>query len=185
MRIAKLSLLALALAGCSQDAPKRYVEERPFSGPAPRGADLLKQAMTTMHNAARASVRQAPLAWDDGLAADAAAYAREMARTGRFEHSKQPRGNPNQGENLWTGTRGAYRYDEMAQHWIDERRVYVNRPSPNFSRTGDYRDAGHYAQIVWSRTTRFGCAMASGPRDDFLVCRYVPAGNVVGKTALP
>lgn len=180
-------LIPLMLLGaCTGEAPpERVVERRPFDGPAPRGAALLQQAMTTMHNAARASVRQPPLVWDPGLADAAGAYAREMARTGRFEHSKQPRGNPNQGENLWTGTRGAYRYDEMAQHWIDERRVFVNRPSPDFSTTGDYRDAGHYTQIIWARTQRFGCAMAAGPRDEYLVCRYVPAGNVVGERALP
>lgn len=177
--------LALLLAGCASDQPERVVEERPFAGPAPRGDELLRTAMTTMHNAARASVRQPPLAWDAGLAADALGYARAMARSGRFEHAPQPRGNPVQGENLWTGTRGAYRYDEMAQHWIDERRVFVNRPSPDFSTTGDYRDAGHYTQIIWARTTRFGCATASNARDDFLVCRYVPGGNVVGERALP
>jgi hypothetical protein len=178
-------LLPLLLAGCASEGPERVVEERPFAGPAPRGPELLERAMTTMHNAARASVRQPPLTWDASLAADAGVYAREMARTGRFEHSAQPRGNPNQGENLWTGTRGAYRYDEMAGHWIDERRLFVNRPSPDFSTTGDYRDVGHYTQIVWSRTTRFGCAMSVGPRDEYLVCRYRPAGNVVGERALP
>ena len=185
MRKSWALLPLLLLASCADEAPPRVVEARPFAGPAPRGPARLERTMMTMHNAARASVRQAPLAWDATLAADAASYAAEMARTGRFEHSRQPRGNPNQGENLWTGTRGAYRYEEMAQHWIDEARVFVNHASPDFSTTGDYRDAGHYTQIVWSRTTRVGCATTSSATDDYLVCRYVPAGNVVGERALP
>jgi uncharacterized protein YkwD len=180
-----LWLAPLLLAACGSEAPPRVVERRPFEGPAPRGAALLQRTMLTMHNATRASVRQPPLAWDEGLAADAGRYAGELARTGKFEHAPQPRGNPNQGENLWTGTRDAYRYDEMAGHWIAEAKDFVNRPSPDFSRTGDYRDVGHYTQIVWSRTTRFGCATASNAKDDYLVCRYVPAGNVVGERALP
>ena len=176
---------ALAVPGCTSDAPPRVVEPRTFAGTAERGDALLQRAMLMMHNAARAEVRQPPLAWDPVLAAAALGYARELARTGRFEHSPQPRGVPHQGENLWTGTRGAYRYEEMAGHWIAEKRDFVNRPSPDFSRTGDYRDVGHYTQIVWARTTRVGCAVASNVRDDYLVCRYVPGGNVVGDTALP
>ncbi len=180
------SLMVLALlGGCAPEGPSRTVEERPFAGPAPRGQGLLRQAMIVMHNSARASVRQGELVWDADLAADATAYAQEMARTNRFEHSTQPRGNPNQGENLWRGTRHAYRYDEMAQHWIDERRDFLNGAVPAISRTGDYRDVGHYTQIIWSRTRRFGCGMASNAHDDFLACRYVPAGNVVGERSLP
>lgn len=181
-------LLCLLLAACGQQSaspPPRVVEERPFAGTAPRGEPRLKRNMLTMHNATRAEVRQPVLTWSDALAADALAYARELARTGRFEHAPQPRGNPNQGENLWMGTRGAYRYEEMAGHWIDEKRVFVNRPMPNASTTGNYRDVGHYTQIIWSGTREVGCAMASNRRDDFLVCRYLPTGNVVGQRALP
>lgn len=178
-------ILTVLLAGCAAEGPERVVEERAFAGNAPRGDVLLQHAMLTTHDAARSSVRQAPLTWDAGLAADALGYARDLARTGRFEHSPQPRGNPVQGENLWTGTRGAYRYAEMAQHWIDERRYFVNRPTPDFSTTGRCGDVGHYTQIIWSRTTRLGCATASNARDDYLVCRYLPAGNVVGQRVLP
>lgn len=181
----------LALAACSpmQDGagrgPERVVEPRRFETPAPRGEPRLRAAMLTLHNGARAAVNVPPLAWDEALAKDAAAYAGELARRGVFEHSKQPPGPAAQGENLWTGTRGAYRYEEMAQHWIDERRDFVNGPVPEVSRTGRFLDAGHYSQIVWATTTRVGCALASNRRDDYLVCRYSPAGNVWGRKALP
>ncbi len=175
---------ALLLPACSGDAPPRITEPRPFAGVAPRGAAAMQRAMLTMHNATRASARVAPLRWDPALAQAAAGYAAELARSGRFEHSDQA-GRRGQGENLWTGTRGAYRYDEMAGHWIEEQRVFVNRPAPDFSTTGDYRAVGHYTQMIWSRTTAVGCGFASGRRDDYLVCRYTPAGNVVGERALP
>lgn len=180
-----LPLLLLAACSPDQDAPPRVVEPRPFQGDAPRGDALMKRAMMTMHNTARASARVPELTWDDALARDATGYARELARTGKFEHSKQPRGNPNQGENLWTGTRRAYRYDEMAQHWIDERRFFVNGPIPNASTSGRFEDVGHYTQIIWRATTRVGCGFASNARDDYLVCRYTPAGNMLNQRTLP
>src|SRR3546814_10410995 len=83
-------------------------------------------------------------------------YARELARTGRFEHADQPQGPGREGENLWTGTRNAYGYDEMVAHWVDEKRFFTNGITPDFSTTGDYRDAVHYAQIVWRGTQRMG-----------------------------
>ncbi len=186
-----LFLAPLTLAACSPPdaAPQRVVEPRPFDEPARRNDALMRRTMLTMHNDARRAVGMADLTWDTALARDAQAYAQQLARTGRFEHSPQPRGNPNQGpnqgENLWTGTRDAYRYTEMAQHWIDERRDFVNRPVPGASRTGKFGDVGHYTQIVWRTTTHVGCGFASNRRDDYLVCRYTPAGNVFGQQALP
>lgn len=180
-----LPLLILAACAPEQDAPPRIVEPRPFVGDAPRGNAMMQRVMMTMHNNARASARVPELTWDATLARDARGYARELARRGVFEHSKPPRGNPPQGENLWTGTRSAYRYDEMAQHWIDEQRHFVNGAVPNVTRTGKFQDVGHYTQIVWRTTTRVGCGFASNRRDDFLVCRYTPSGNVWGEKALP
>ncbi|MCI1141601.1 CAP domain-containing protein [Sphingomonas sp. WKB10] len=102
---------------------------------------------------------------------------------GGFEHAAQPMGPGRQGENLWTGTRGAYRFDEMAGHWIAEKRDFVNLPTPNFSRTGRWQDVGHYTQMVWRGSTAVGCAIASNRTDDFLVCRHAPPGNVFGQVA--
>jgi len=190
-------LLAVALlARSSADLPARAEPSRlpppPRIGatewrrrvdPAPRGAALLRQVMLDEHNRARAELALPPLAWDETLARAAEAYARELARTGRFAHAAQPSGRPRQGENLFAGTRDAYAYAEMVRWWLDERRVYVNAPSPRFSRTGRWQDAVHYAQIVWRGTARLGCALAAGRRDDVLVCRYTPAGETIGEVA--
>ncbi len=177
-----LMMAAVLLAGCS-NAPARVVEKRAFTGDAPRGAALLRQAMMTGHTRARAALGVPPLAWDETLAADALRYAEDLARSGKFEHSKEPRGNAPEGENLWTGTRDAYTYDEMIGHWVDERRFYRAAPTPDFSTSGRWEDVAHYTQIIWRGTTRVGCAMASSDSDDYLVCRYSPPGNVVGQVA--
>jgi len=140
--------------------------------------------MLDRQNAARAAAGVAPLVWSDGLAADALAYAQVLARTGRFAHAAQPQGPGRQGENLWTGTRAAYSYEEMVGHWVAERRDFVNGVTPAFSRTGRWEDVAHYTQIVWRGSSAVGCALASNRTDDYLVCRYSPPGNVVGERAL-
>jgi len=186
MRFALLLLLAACSAAPqpgSEEQPARIVERRTSDVPAPRGAALLREAMLAGQNGARARLGLPPLTWNDSLAADARAYAEEMARTGRFEHSPQPRGNPPQGENLWTGTSRAYTYREMVGHWVEEGRFYRPLPVPASSSTGEFGDVGHYTQIVWRDTREVGCAEAGNRRDDYVVCRYLPAGNLVGEVA--
>ncbi|WP_310596118.1 MULTISPECIES: CAP domain-containing protein [unclassified Sphingomonas] len=181
-QLAAAALLFLASA-CAQGGPERVVERRTTETPAPRGAALLRSAVIDSHNVARAAVGVPPIAWNDALAASAKAYADEMARTRRFEHAHQVQGPGREGENLWTGTRDAYAYPEMMGHWLAERKDFVNLPVPAASRTGTFGDVGHYTQIVWRGSTEVGCAMASNARDDYLVCRYSPPGNVVGERA--
>lgn len=133
----------------------------------------------TAHNAARTQAGVAPLVWDNALGSAAAAYARQMAMTGRFQHSDraQRRGT---GENLWMGTRGAT-VEAMIGGWASERRWFQPGTFPNVSRTGNWADVGHYTQMIWPTTTRVGCALASTPRTDYLVCRYASQGNVDGR----
>nr|WP_093063963.1 CAP family protein [Sphingomonas sp. OV641] len=178
-----LLALALLLAGCAQ-GPERVVEETLTEKPAPRGGALLRQVMLEGHNRARALAGVPPLQWDEALVASARAYAEEMAQTRRFAHAEQPHGPTRQGENLWTGTRSAYRFEEMLGHWAAEGRDFVNGVTPAFSRTGKWQDVSHYTQMIWRNTTRVGCAIASNRRDDYLVCRYSPPGNVVGERTL-
>lgn len=79
------------------------------------------------------------------------------------------------------GTRSAYSYEEMMTPLVDEVRFFRPGLFPSVSDTGDWTDVGHYTQIVWPSTTHVGCAVASNETDDFLVCRYLPAGNMVGE----
>ena len=132
------------------------------------------------HNRARAQFGVAPLSWDESLAQDAQVHAARLARTGRFEHDPQHGRSPRQGENLFMGTRTAYRYEEMVGGWVGERRYFRPGRIPNVSRTGDFSAVGHYTQIVWPTTRKVGCATASNRVNDYLVCRYWPAGNIVG-----
>ncbi len=132
------------------------------------------------HNAIRAAAGVEPLAWDPALGQAAATYAVQLALTGSFQHSART-SRAGTGENLWTGTRGAYSYDAMVGAWASERRFFLPGIFPGVSRTGNWEDVGHYTQMIWPTTTRVGCAVASNARSDFLVCRYASAGNVDGR----
>ena len=98
----------------------------------------MRSTMIAAHNRARAQFGVGPLIWDENLARDARAYARVLARSGRFEHD--PRLGPRlpQGENLWMGTRTAYSYSQMIGHLFDERRFYRPCRFTHVSRTGEW-----------------------------------------------
>ena len=53
--------------------------------------------------------------------------------------------------------------------------------SPTSRPRGNWKDAGHYSQLVWRSTREVGCGFASGQGQDFLVCNYAPVGNVMGQ----
>ena len=78
------------------------------------------------------------------------------------------------------GSRGAFSPEQMVQYWISEKAHYrPGMPFPHVSRTGNWADVAHYTQVVWPWTEEVGCAIASNGRDEFLVCRYRPTGNIV------
>ena len=132
------------------------------------------------HNAVRARAGLQPLAWDNALGSEAAAYARVLAFTGRFEHSDR-RARPGTGENLWMGIHGFFPVEAMVGGWASESRWFMPGVFPANSRTGNWEDVGHYTQMIWPTTRRVGCALASTPGADYLVCRYSSAGNVDGR----
>jgi hypothetical protein len=72
----------------------------------------------------------------------------------------------------------------MVGYWIAEKTDYKPGPIPAVSKSGDFERVGHYTQLIWRNTSRVGCALASGTREDVLVCRYSEGGNVVGERAI-
>ena len=132
------------------------------------------------HNSERSRAAVAPLVWDNDLGVGAAAYARQLAITGHFAHSNR-QARRGIGENLWMGTHGSFPVEAMVGAWASEKRWFRPGRFPNISRTGNWEEVGHYSQMIWPTTTRVGCALASTPRADYLVCRYATAGNIDGR----
>lgn len=143
-------------------------------------SDRLAGELLAAHNVERAAHGLKPLAWDASLAGDAARYADQLARLGDIRHSPQEvrRG---QGENLWMGTARAFSPTTMVRNWASEKNFFRAGIFPDNSGTRSWSDVGHYTQMIWPGTTHVGCAVASSRGNDFLVCRYSPAGNVIGQ----
>ena len=195
MKFTKLTLLfpPAVLMGCNAvpqsgveypDKPPVITSERTGDAAKPRSYNLLQQIMLRTHNDARRAVGVAPLIWNNELEAHAKRYAQKLASSGKFKHDKQKGITPRQGENLWMGTRSAFTYAEMSGSWVDEKRYFKRGIFPDNTTTGKWSDVGHYTQIIWRGTTHVGCAIVSNKRDDYLVCRYSSAGNVVGQDPL-
>jgi hypothetical protein len=152
---------------------------------APRGLDLLQTVVLDLHNGERGALGLPELDWDEALAADAARYADEMARTGLFRHSQRGSRAIPSGENLWMGPHRLYGYQVMVGSFLDERKLFrVEGKLPDLSTTGRWQDVGHYTQMIWRGTKKVGCALGEGAQYDYLVCRYFPAGNAFGKGPL-
>lgn len=138
-----------------------------------------EQEWLAEHNAARDDVGLGPLRWNHALMRDAQVWAEQLAARGAFQHDPDLQGR-GQGENLWQGTRDRYAPWQMIDLFVAEKRDFRPGTFPQVSRTGRWSDVGHYTQIIWPDTREVGCATATNARHEVLVCRYWPAGNVLG-----
>jgi len=80
----------------------------------------------------------------------------------------------------WYNTAG-FGSEAMVALWGSEKVDYRPGIFPNNSRSGDVERVGHYTQLIWRSSRRVGCAAAVGQDEEFLVCRYSEAGNVMGQ----
>lgn len=171
-----LCALVGAVSASAEARPAAQMTEIPHTQlPASEAERLL-----VLHNAERTRLGLSPLAWNPALARDAGDYAKVLLARGQLQHSsaKDRKGT---GENLWMGTAGAWNPNAMVEMFLDERRYFRAATFPDVSLTGNWSDVGHYTQIVWRESREVGCAIDTGKGLDVLVCRYYPAGNVMGK----
>jgi hypothetical protein len=157
------------------------IRERRPAAAAPQDLSRLQPRLLALHNAERAALGIPDLAWDPALAKAAAAYGPALAARARLAHS-DPGTRPGQGENLWMGTKGAYSLEEMVGDWAAEKKLFRAGIFPqDVSSSGHWSDVAHYTQMIWRGSERVGCVVYPSGGWDYLICRYAPAGNVVGQ----
>ena len=61
--------------------------------------------------------------------------------------------------------------EQGIQMWIDE------KPGWTYG-SGEFN---HYTQVMWEGSKEVGCALYQKSGCGVVVCRYLPAGNVVGR----
>jgi pathogenesis-related protein 1 len=158
--------LLILLAGVGTAQSQRLGEGRPaiaFSS--------LAREMLAAHNAVRARVGTAPLAWSDRLAARSQDWADTLWTRRQFAHRpKSP-----YGENLFEIAGAAASSAQVVNAWAAESRNY------DYNSNRCRGECGHYTQIVWGDTKEVGCAVARGAGREVWVCNYDPPGNWVGK----
>ena len=131
-----------------------------------------------LHNQERSSLGLADLAWSDELAAHAQQWANAMAFKDEVSHS-----GSGQGENIWFGENNSATIEDMYILWLNEKQFFVESMTVPDNCSESWEKCGHYSQIVWSQTTKIGCAAAASQTQDYVVCRYDPPGNVIGQKA--
>jgi uncharacterized protein YkwD len=136
-----------------------------------RPGEPLVRDMLATHNAVRARVGAAPLAWSDRLAARSQDWADTLLARKQFIH----RPNSTYGENLFEITGASVSSAQVVNAWAAESRNY------DYSLNRCHAVCGHYTQIVWRDTKEVGCAVARSGRREVWVCDYDPPGNWVGK----
>lgn len=151
------------------------------------------KGMTFAHNLVRAMIGGAnpppPLVWDPDIAKMAQAYADELAKTCAFEHSKG-----SFGENLArfgsTASQGPEATGvDAVSNWAEEFSCYTFGPFMKGDQCNSECDesggCGHYTQIVWRKTQKLGCGVATCNdgrfTHDTYVCNYSPPGNFIGQ----
>jgi pathogenesis-related protein 1 len=157
--------LLIVLAGTGGAQPRLSGEERQVIAPS-----SFARGMLAAHNAVRARVGMAPLAWSDRLAARSQDWADTLLARKQFVH----RPNSTYGENLFEIIGATASASQVVNAWAAESQNY------DYNSNRCRGVCGHYTQIVWGATKEVGCAVSRGRGREVWVCTYDPPGNWVG-----
>ena len=136
------------------------------------------KGMTDAHNRYRQKTGVPNLVWDANLASYAQQWANYLKSTKNCGMQHRPRSGTyaqKYGENLaWSSGRHMSPYD-VVKMWYDEISDY------NYSNNSCRSVCGHYTQVVWKKSKRVGCALATCGRAEVWACNYYPPGNYIGE----
>lgn len=158
--------LLIVLAGIGGAQWRRFDDGQPLIA-----RSSLAHEMLAAHNAVRAQVGMAALAWSARLAARSQDWADTLLARRQFAH----RPNSNYGENLFEIMGATATPAQVVRVWAGESRNY------DYTSNRCRGVCGHYTQIVWADTKEVGCAVARGGGREVWVCSYDPPGNWIGK----
>ncbi|KAI9112440.1 hypothetical protein K1719_016637 [Acacia pycnantha] len=129
------------------------------------------QDYANVHDAARGNVGVPPIVWDLTVAQYAQTYANKRQADCQLILS-----NGTYGENIQTSA-GDMSGADAVKTWVAEKTYYDY--NTNTCTGGECR---LYTQVVWRKSTRFGCAKVRCNNGGiFIICNYDPAGNVPGE----
>ena len=133
--------------------------------------DPLADIFVREHNKYRAIDGVPPVTWDEKVAQYARNYANSKKETCEMVHST----NSPYGECLaWSG--GDMSPELVVKLWVDEKKDY----DYNTNTCAPGKVCMHYTQVVWSKTTKIGCAkVRCNNNETFINCNYDPSGNWV------
>jgi len=163
--------------------------------PAPTALEpaTLRKLILDKHNFLRAqesSSDMPKLTWDTALEASAQLWAQKCT----FSHASKDAGGHGEcagnacgqknGENLWMSSGGSLDVEKAVEDWYNEKQDYTYADGTYQSgNCAASKVCGHYTQVVSARTSKLGCAVATGCTGayaNYVVCQYDPPGNMVG-----
>jgi len=133
--------------------------------------------ITAAHNKVRAELGLPALVWTPALAKFAQAWADKLQKRGCELQHRPSRGADAQkyGENIYWASGIKSSVDEVVGDWVAERKNF------NAKANSCKGVCGHYTQVVWRRSVRLGCGMATCGDAEVWVCNYDPPGNFMGE----
>ncbi|XP_069092886.1 serotriflin-like isoform X2 [Pleurodeles waltl] len=143
----------------------------------------VQKAILEKHNDLRRNVNPAPsdmleMIWSPEAAENAATWA-QPCFYGHSPEDKRTIPSSSCGENLFSAF-FPMPWLDVIQHWYDEARFFTYGEGGQEGRV-----TGHFTQIVAANSVYLGCAVASCDGNFYYVCHYCPAGNIVGRIAVP
>ena len=132
-----------------------------------------------VHNQERELLGLSKLEWSNDLQKDAENYAKYLARNDIFEHSHQN----NQGENLYyeynSESITKKPFERASTAWLDEKKDFIYSA---IKLDDNFYKIGHYTQMIWAETNKVGIgAYVNSKGNVYVVARYSPSGNYIGK----